>query len=119
MSDVQLNSHGINSKIKANILPNEQMRKIGFVDVYKKNWYFYKDITSFEISFSVSIPEDGSDIRIDILDEDFLQPYDYQHFLYNNPSHNIALQVKEKVEEWMKYLQDNGVLEGHKYGEYI
>lgn len=119
MSDVQLNSHGINSKIKANILPDEQMRKIGFVDLNKKRWYFYKDITNFEITFNVSIPKDGSDINIDVLDEDFLQPYDYQHFLYNNPSHNIALQVKEKVEEWMKYLQDNGVLEGHKYGEYI
>lgn len=27
--------------------------------------------------------------------------------------------VKAQVEEWMKYLQDNGVLSGHNYGDYI
>lgn len=27
--------------------------------------------------------------------------------------------AKEQVEEWMKYLEDNGVISGHVYGEYI
>ena len=27
--------------------------------------------------------------------------------------------VKEQVEDWMKYLQDNKVISGHVYGEYI
>ena len=73
----------------------------------------------FDISFSVSIPKDGTDIRIDVLDEDFCQPYDYQKMLENDSKFEPCVIVKEQVEEWMTYLQDKGVLYGHVYGEYI
>lgn len=127
MSDVELNKNGVNKLIKANILPDEEMRRIGFTDFAKDRWYFGRMIQfpkekryrGFEVSFNVSIPKDGSDIRIDILDDDFCQPYDYQYMLDKNPKNECANIVKEQVEEWMKYLQYNGVLEGHVYGEYI
>ena len=124
---VELNSHGVNKLIKATILSDEKMREIGFTDYSKDNWYFCRIIKfpkekryrGFEISFSVTIPKDNSDIQIDVLDEDFLQPYDYQYMLDKNPTFKPCLIVKEQVEEWMKYLQDSGVLSGHVYGEYI
>lgn len=130
MSEVQVNSHGVNSKIKAHILSEDEMRRIGFTDYKKDTWYFCRTVMEekskrryggidFEVSFGVSIPKDGSDISIDVLDEAFCQPYDYQYMLEKNPTFDVALKVKEKVEEWMKYLQDNGVLSGHEYGEYI
>lgn len=105
------------------------MREIGFTDHAKDRWYFCRMLEypkdkkgryhGFEISFNVTIPKDGSDFSIDVLDEDFLQPYDYQYMLNSNPDFEPALITKEQVEEWMTYLQDNGVLSGHKYGEYI
>ena len=124
---VELNSHGVNKLIKATILSDEKMREIGFTDYSKDNWYFCRIIKfpkenryrGFEISFSVTIPKDNSDIQIDVLDEDFLQPYDYQYMLDKNSTFKPCLIVKEQVEEWMKYLQDSGVLSGHVYGEYI
>lgn len=125
--NIEVNSHGVNKLIKYTILSDENMRKIGFTDYSKDNWYFCRLIKfpntnryrAFEISFSVSIPKDNSDIRIDVLDESFCQPYDYQYMLDKNPTFEPCLIVKEQVEEWMKYLQDNGVLSGHVYGEYI
>lgn len=78
--------------------------------------YFVRD---FEISFSVTIPKNGDDIRIDVLDEAFLQPYDYQRILSDHPDHETALIVQEQVERWMDYLQEGGVLSGHIRGEYI
>lgn len=124
---IELNSHGVNKLIKATILSDEKMREIGFTDYAKDRWYFCRLIKfqnkkryrGFEISFNVSIPKDNSDISIDVLDEDFCQPYDYQCMLDKNPKFEPCLIVKEQVEEWMKYLQDNGVLSGHMYGEYI
>lgn len=127
MNNIEVNSKGVNKAIEAHILSDEKMREIGFTDHAKDRWYFcrilkfpkkerYRD---FEISFNVTTPKDGSDFSIDVLDEDFLQPYDYQRMLNNNPDFEPALIVKEQVEEWMAYLQDNGVLSGHKYGEYI
>lgn len=127
MNSVEVNSKGVNKVIKTHILSEEKMREIGFTDHAKDRWYFCRILNfpkkeryrGFEISFSVTIPKDGSDFSIDVLDEDFLQPYDYQYMLNNNPDFEPALIAKEQVEEWMAYLQDNGVLSGHKYGEYI
>ena len=132
---VELNSNGVNKLIKAKILSDEKMKEIGFHknyyegtdhEKYSPCWYFSRMIQfqekkyrGIEISFNVKIPKDGSDISIDVLDEDFCQPYDYQYFLEHNPPNKVALIVKEQVEEWMKYLQDNGILSGHVYGEYI
>ena len=131
MNETRLNSHGVNSAIKAYILPENKMREIGFTDYCKDNWYFCRCLQipvsgkknkiryNNDISFNLTIPKDGSDIRIDVLDENFCQPYDYQHMLHKNPTFKFALNVKEQVEEWMEYLQGYGVLSGHNKGDYI
>ena len=133
---VEVNSHGVNKLIKATILPDEKMKEIGFQknyyegtdhEEYSPYWWFAREIEfpkeekweDIEIEFSVKIPKDNSDISIDILDMDFGQPYDYQYLLVRNHQNECASIVKEQVEKWMQYLQDNGVLSGHIYGEYI
>lgn len=125
--EVKVNSNGVNSKIKAHILSDEEMKAIGFTNHYEPTWYFCRSIKfpktkryrGFDISFNVSIPKDGSDIRVDILDEDFCQPYDYQHMLNKDSKFKPALITFEQVEEYMEYLQSKGVLSGHVKGEYI
>ena len=136
MEEVKANSRGVNTKIKAHILSDNEMRRIGFHGKYYEGtdheedcpyWYFSrcirfpkeKQYRNLDFDFDVHIPKDGSDIRLDLLDMDFCQPYDYQRILSKNPNHPIATIVNEQVEEWMKYLQDNGVLSGHIEGEYI
>ena len=123
---VEVNSNCVNVKIKAHILSDKKMREIGFTE-YNKEWHFRRSIAfpreprykGFDISFNVSIPKDCSDISIDVLDEDFCQPYDYQAMLNRNPTFEPALIVYEQVEELMEYLQSKGVLSGHVKGEYI
>jgi hypothetical protein len=125
--EVEINSNYVNAKIKAHILSDEKMKEIGFTDYSKTTWFFCRSIKfpkevryrGFDISFNVSIPKDGSDIRIDVLDEDFCQPYDYQSMLHRNPTFKPALIVLDQVEEHMEYLQSKGVLSGHVKGEYI
>ena len=134
--NVELNSNGVNKLIKYNILSDEEMKRIGFNknyhegtdhEKYSPYWYFTRSIgfpkgkkwKGIEIDFTVRIPKDGSDINIMVLDMDFCQPYDYQYILSKDSKNECANIVKERVEEWMKYLQDEGVLSGHVYGEYI
>ena len=123
-NNVEFNSHGVNKLIKATILPEEKMKKIGFQE-YNDCWRFSKWINfpkqykDWEIGFYVIIPKDNSDINIMILDDDYCQHYHYQEMLERNPEHKDANIVKEQVEYWMQYLQDNGVLSGHNYGDYI
>ena len=54
------------------------------------------------MSFNVTIPKDGSDIEIDVLDDDYCQAYDYQRMLDSNQTFEPALIVKQQVEEWME-----------------
>lgn len=115
---MNFNSNGTNAAIKAHILSDEKMREIWFTDHMPKNWCYCKTIAR-DITFNITIPKDGSDIVIITLDESFCQPYDYQRILENDPQFPFALQVKEKVEQIMSYLQSVEVLSGHKYGYYI
>lgn len=124
--NVELNSYGVNKLIKATILPSERMKEIGFREDYAcwrfSKWIQFpksKQYNDWEIGFYVAIPKDDSDINIMILDDDYCQHYHYQEMLEKNPEHEYANIVKEQVEYWMQYLQDNGVLSGHVYGEYI
>lgn len=123
----KVNKNCVNAAIKAHILPDEEMRKIGFSDRVADRWYFVRHIRfprkrcyyGFEVTFGVTIPKNGDDISIDVLDEAFLQPYDYQRILADRPEQETALIVQKQVEEWMDYLQEKGVLSGHVRGEYI
>ena len=114
-----LNKYGVNKAIQYHILPDEKMREIGFTDCNPRVWYFSRTIEQ-NISFNVMIHKDGiDDIRIDVLDEEFCQPYDYQAILDRDSDFPFALLVEQKVEECMEYLQNEGVLSGHVRGEYI
>lgn len=119
MNETELNSKGTNKAIKANILSDEEMLKIGFTNRTLKAWYFCREIEDLEISFNVTIPVDGSDIEIITLDEDFCQPYDYQYILERNPDLKVALIVKDRAEGYMTYLCSVGVLSGWEKGMYI
>lgn len=124
---MRTNFHTDNNKLQYHILSDEKMKEIGFDknfyegtdhEEYSPYWWFTKLIQfpkekvweNVEIELEIRIPKDGSDLDIRILDLDFCQPYDYQRILKTTPGHKCANIVKEQVDEWIKYLQDNGVL---------
>lgn len=117
---VKRRKNGTNSAISFNLLPEEKLRALGFTDHREGYWYFCRMLRD-EISFSVSFPKSGKQdkLEINVLDENFLQPYDYQHMLMKHPDNLFAPKIQRDVEKWMAYLQDNGVLSGHEVGHYI
>jgi hypothetical protein len=81
--EVALTSHHNNAAIKINVLDESKMRDIGFTDFRPDTWYFCKyNVGHPDISFSLSVEKNNPENwEIDILDENFLQPYDYQMML--------------------------------------
>lgn len=119
--NVVLNKNHNNAAISVHLLPEKEMRKIGFTDFAKDRWFYCRNVFARgDISFSITIPkEHPEDWRIDVLDENFCQPYDYQFMLSNGSEHPAPKEVALNVEQQMKYLADCGIISGHEEGDYI
>ena len=123
--ECEIGASGNNAKLKANLLSDEQMINAGFrwIGAIGK-WVFNRVILPRQgISLTVSIPkEHPENLRIDVLDDSFGQPYDYQSIL-SNPTYDepnrVAVKCYQEVEKYMERLQKAGIIEGHVKGEYI
>ncbi len=114
---MELTKHGNNANIKINVLHEEEMRTLGFTDYREGYWYFCK-ILYKDISFNISVnKKDPTDWYIDVLLDDFCQPYDYQYLITRNVP--LAFEIRDKVEEIMRWLTDQGIVEEWKPGDYI
>lgn len=113
-----LDARGLNAAIGSNILPEEEMRELGFTDHSNKHWYYVQRVAQ-DITFNLTIPKDGGRLAIDVLDEDFGQPYDYQAILKRSPKLEFAQKVKIQVESLMESFTEKGIISGYKKGMYI
>lgn len=133
MHKLEVNGLGVNTKIKINPDP-ELLKKAKFKFIEEPNypekwpipphWTYVKffEYKNLEVSFSVNyyiLPYKDSHLEIDVIDDDFGQPYDYQRMLKKDPEFIYAKKVQDFVEKEMEYLQGMGVLSGHVRGEYI
>lgn len=95
--------------MKANILEKKQMREIGFTDYCKKYWYFCKSVCkNYPVTINFSINKKTKECKIDILDENFLQPY---------PAYKTNKEVYRNSKQWIDYMIEHGILS--KNEEYI
>ena len=128
----ELNSRGLNTKIKCQVLSDDEMRALGFREIkaysemdkdvwtMSKGLVLPKELQGLEVCFYISIAKDASSWTIDVIDDEYGQPYDYQDILENIDENNkYALAVWQAVEGIMKTLAKNNIVIGHKRGDYI
>lgn len=105
--------------MKINILEDKIMKDAGFNSVSDNSrWYLCKNL-ELEISFNFTIIKETGVFKIDILDEDFLQPYDFQYILKNTPTHKVANEINKKVIAIILELVNIGIVEDYTIGDYI
>ena len=116
----ELTKKGFTNRIKiCDAVTAEQLMNYGFTNYHKPYLYFMKMLTD-NISFNLTINKKTLTItNIDVLDEDFLQPYDYQVFLMKNPKNKLARKIFNKVDEIFTKLQQDGIVNGYVRGMYI
>lgn len=103
--------------MKIHILPDKEMKRAGFFE-HENKWAYIKEVAS-EVSFTFRIIKDTGNWQIDIIDDDFGQPYDYQYILQQAPDHAFANTVKENVEDLMMYMVEEGIISDYEVGDYI
>ena len=122
--DVPVKDHQ-NANIEFGNISEEELIKLGFRN-NENDYYICKNlIGKREITFNLTIHKNDKRIKIDILHENFLQPYDYQSILKRQQFVNgininsYSYRVHIKVQEIMKWLLDNNIIIGYQLGDYI
>lgn len=117
---VEINEHGNNAAIKVHILDDETMKLNGFRRFIsgEDNWWYFCKRVHKDITFNMTIYDSG-EWHIDILDECFLQPYDYQAMYESGNYRPVVLTVMENVNEIMDSFVHKGIISGWKVGDYV
>ena len=114
--NVPINNRGNNSNIRAGVdISDDTMKSHGFRQ-YNSRWNYTKDL-GCEVSIYIGILLDC--VIIDVIDESFCQPYDYQHILKEHPEAGFALTVHRGVQSIMKRLSESGIIVGYVENDYI
>lgn len=121
--DVPTDETGQNENIKGVIFPEEEMHKYGFRYIKGTDnhpggyWCMLKNLIS-DISLTVNIYPTGA-VKIDVLDESFLQPYDFQHLIKEDFQITMPYKVLILVRGEMLKLKEAGIIQGWNYEDYI
>ena len=79
---VTYTKHQNNAALSMSPAEDSTMRRLGFTDHREGYWYLCCSVSpDHDMTLNVEIAKDGSDWQIDVLDENFCQPYDYQYLL--------------------------------------
>jgi len=117
---VTYTKHHNNAALSMRPLDDMTMRELGFTDHREGYWYLCRSVSrDHDMTMNVDIAKDGSDWQIDVLDERFCQPYDYQYLLSVNPTLDYANNVADECEKWFRKLSDWGLLSGWHEGMYV
>lgn len=115
-----LTPQGFSNRIKlSSDITVKNLLDYGFSNHHDTTLYFCRMLID-EISFNISIDKNSLKIiSIDVLDEDFLQPYDYQRIIMGDASNKYARIVFDKVDNILNKLQKDGIVEGYVRGMYV
>ena len=118
--NVPRNSRGQNANIKGHIVDDKTMKRNGFhYDAKYEQWDYVQELYD-EITLYIHISEgDEDNVVIDVIDDDFCQPYDYQSYLGNKPDARVPIIVHRQVQSKMKELMKAGIVTGYTLEDYV
>lgn len=114
-----------NSDIRINVFEDEVMYDLGFTDFVEGFWYYTTDLKNIDIpiSFNLSINKKTLDYSIDVLDDDILQPVNYQKYIIEAKDikeiNSFYLKIHKQVQEIMKYLTEVNIINNYKENDFI
>lgn len=104
---VTYTKHQNNAALSMSPAEDSTMRRLGFTDHREGYWYLCCSVSpDHDMTLNVEIAKDGSDWQIDVLDENFCQPYDYQYLLNVNPTLDYPNKVADECEKWFRKLSE-------------
>lgn len=116
----ELNNRGFTNRIQIHDgQTKETLLSHGFIDNHASKLYLCRMVTP-SISFNMLLNAETFAIEsIEVLDEQFIQPYNYQQMILEGDAPEMAVEVYRKVNQILDNLQTFGVITGFEKGMYI
>lgn len=111
----------MNANIRANLLDDESMIRLGFVEK-PFHWELKEKVSYLDTMkeyLYITIGKEAHGINISVIDEYIDDIYDYQSQLYEDEFSEYANRVHINVQDIMMKLVESGVIEGYKRNDYI
>lgn len=117
---------GRNARMRINPdITAAQIERLGFTQRRKGTYYLCRTLSNHNgltITLNISFDVVGyRHLKIDILDETYLQPYDYQAYIkqYAHRIPKLAGNIHIAVQQYMMQLVDEGLLLDYQRNDYI
>lgn len=119
-SKEELTAKGFTNRIKISEQQTKQsLLEYGFTN-HNKPTLYYAQMVDKHISFNLTIDASTLEIKnIDVLQEDFLQPFDYQAEILSGTYSGKARNTYNKVNNILSELQKDGIIVGFSKGMYV
>lgn len=116
----ELTTKGFTNQIKiAEDQTKDSLLNYGFSNYHKPTLYYCKMVGS-DVSLNISLDINTLEIKqIDVLDEDFGQPYDYQAIILKGKANESVIKIYHNVNNELAKLQHDGIITGFEKGMYI
>lgn len=116
----ELTSKGFTNRIQiSNHQTKESLLTYGFTN-HDKPTLYYMTMIDGNISFNLSVRIDTLEItKLDVLNEEWLQPYDYQSEILSGSYSGKAQNTYHKVNNILSKLQKDGIITGFEKGMYV
>lgn len=115
-----IHEKGFNKNIKINQKQTvKSLMNYGFTN-YSEPTLYYVENLGHDITFNLSVDKETLEITdLCVLDEIWLQHYDYQQYLMSDPNFRFAKKIYYKVNDTLNKLQDDGIITGFEEGMYV
>ena len=113
----EIDERGQNKNLRYHIVDKDIMESLGFRHTGNV-WMLRECIGNIGIYIRITDDCIGT---IDVLDNDFCQPYDFQYIIVilKNKTPKVAIEVQHKLYNILDSMKTFGVLENWEWGDYV
>ena len=117
IKETEVDERGQNKNLRFHIINEHLMESVGFKHTHDF-WLLYDCIDC--ISINILIKDNGVGV-IDVLDDEFCQPYDFQQMILEKGDNapKMAIEIQRKLYTILDSMKTFGILEGWEWGDYV
>ena len=117
IKETEVDKRGQNKNLRFHVINEHIMKSIGFNHTHDF-WILCDSVDT--VSINIKITDDGIG-TIDVLDDEFCQPYDFQQMILEKGDNapTLAIKIQHKLYTILDSMKTFGILENWEWGDYI